>query len=115
MSKAAYNKLMTHTFTIESRKLDGEGNLVTTENHIGVKGFAEDVTVLTTDKKEEDASKPARIFLRDDAPIKSNLKEARWFITLTAPIQGTECEILRIERIADPRTGILHHYELLAR
>ncbi len=115
MSKAAYNRLMTHTFTLSKKKLDGEGNLDTTENHYGVKGFTEDIVILTTDRKEEEASKPARVFLKDDAPIEAKLTEGRWFIQMTAPAEGAECEVLRIEKIADPRTGILHHYEILVR
>ena len=108
---AEFNKLMTHDVTLKeiSRNVSGD---ISIENEDEIKGFVEYNQKKIVDKSGNDVISTAIVFLKNDAEIDLS-KE--YIIDQDSPQVRENMEVLIIEPIDDPRSGLTHHYELMVR
>ncbi len=112
---AEFRRLMTHEFDIIKHDRNVTGNLSEVERYTKVKGFIENKGVITISKSGEQTRASATVFFGNTAPITKEMEEEHWFIKQTKPVVGKEYRVLQVEELADPRTGKIHHYEVLTR
>ena len=112
MSMPEFKALMTHTVVIRKMEKNLTGDLSEVSNET-VKGFVEYGRHLKIEKEKETYISNAIVFLKDDCNIDTSYKY--WQIDQTAPVIKLKMEVLKIEAVDDPRTGNLHHYELIVR
>lgn len=102
--------LMTHRITLHHRQRDWEGNFETDVSTTGIPAFVEYGKKLVTNLKGEEVLATAIIFLRNDAPISP--EHPYWLIDQTSPYSRSGMEVISIDPISDPRTGVTHHFEV---
>lgn len=110
MNRAAFKRLMTHRVKIVKLERNYTGKLVPVTEYFNVPAFVQYGRRLVVDREGEEVSVAAIVFLRHDAPIKP--EHEHWEIT---HMPGYEMQVVRIDRIDDPRTGRVHHYEVAVR
>jgi hypothetical protein len=108
MSKATFNRLMTHRVKIVKMDRNYAGQLIPVSEFLNVPAFVQYGRKLVVDREGEEVSAAAIVFLRSDTPV--NPEHPYWEITHFHPMQ-----VISIDRIDDPRTGRTHHYEVAVR
>ena len=111
-SHSMLKKLMTHSLTIRKRERDWQGSF-SDKKTFSTRGFVQYGTKLVTDRKGEETTASAIIFLPDIAPIDPAYEH--WMIDQTTPYTREGMEVIRIDPVDDPRTGKIHHYEVAVR
>ena len=105
--------LMTHTVTIYKRGRSFTGDFVVLETNAGVKAFVEHGRKLVTNRKGEEVASTAIVYLADDAPLDTEYEY--YLIDMTAPYVRSGMEVILVESIDDPRTGVRDHLEVAVR
>jgi len=113
MSMAEFNSMMTHKILLKKRERNYSGDFAITSSIPNLDGFVEFGNFFVTNEKGEKMEAKAIVFLKDSCGIDVNHKY--WEIDQTAPYSRQNMEVLQVQPIDDPRTGITHHYELLVR
>jgi len=113
MSLASFNKLMTHTLTLKKRKRNSAGDFSVIETTENLKGFVEYGNHLITTEQDEELKAVAIVYFNDSLVI--DIDYPYWMIDQTAPQNRAGLEVLKINPIDDPQTGITHHYEIYVR
>ncbi|HQD86975.1 MAG TPA: hypothetical protein PK822_08735 [Bacillota bacterium] len=113
MSKAAFNRLMTHRVTIVKLKRDYTGKMASASEYYNVPAFVQYGRKLVVNREGEEVSASAIVFLRADTPL--DPQHEHWEITQTAPYSRGKMQVISIDPIDDPRTGVTHHYEVSVR
>lgn len=112
-SSAEFKSLMTDLINLRKRKRSVGGdfsNLTTTQD---LPAFVEYGNKLVTNKKGEEITATAIVFLQDDCGIDINWEY--WMIDQTSPYIRSNMEVINIDPIDDPRTGDTHHFEIAVR
>ena len=104
-----FARLMTHTLTIHRRERDWQGAFQTVLTTPGVRGFVEYGKRKVVNRKGEEVTAAAIVYLRNDAPV--DAEHPHWLIDQTAPHIRQNLDVIDIYPIDDPRTGNTHHYE----
>lgn len=113
MSLVEFNSLMTHTITLTKRKRNSNGDMQIVDTTPDLKGFVQYGNHLKVEKDGESFLSTAIVFLKDDCGIDPNYPY--YLISQTAPYIRNDMEVLKIDSIDDPRTGITHHFEIIVR
>jgi hypothetical protein len=110
MSMIEFNKLMTHSLSLRKRQRDGNGDFsdISSSN---VKGFVQFGNKIVIKKDNETFEANTIIFLKDDCGI--DISHPYWMIDQTAPQSRLNMEVLKIDPVDDPRTGLTHHFECI--
>ena len=113
MSMIEFNKLMTHDVNLKKIELDYK-NAKTVLSSQSLKGFVQYgnkmIRAERGDRAGEDVVSTAIVFLKDDAVI--DIEWENWEVDQTAPQTRSSLEVVKIDPIDDPRTGLTHHWEL---
>jgi len=112
MSMMEFNILMTHKILLKKRDRNYSGDFVILSSVL-LDGFVEFGNHLITNEKGEKVEAKAIIFLKDNCGI--DINHEYWMVDQTFPYVRKDMEVLKIDPIDDPRTGLTHHYELFAR
>lgn len=113
MSKATFNRMMTHRVKIVKLDRNYAGQLIPVSEFLNVPAFVQYGRKLVVDREGEEVSAAAIIFLRADTPL--DPEHEHWKITQTAPYSRGEMLVISIDPIDDPRTGETHHFEVAVR
>jgi len=112
MSMIEFEKLMTHTLTLRKRKRNESGDFSDISNST-LKGFVQFGNNLIEKSKDEKILSTAIIFLKNDCGI--DISHEYWMVDQTAPYVRPNMEVLKIDPIDNPETGLTHHFELMVR
>lgn len=113
MSKAVFNKLMTHRVTIVKLGRNYAGKLEPISEFFNVPAFVQYGRKMVVDREGEEVSASAIVFLRADTPM--DPQHEHWEIIQTAPYSRGKMKVITIDPIDDPRTGKTHHFEVAVR
>jgi hypothetical protein len=102
---AVYNSLMTQDILLIKRERDYTGSL-TDAVFTNIKGFVQYGRRRTVNRRGEEILATAIVFLKNDAPIEI---EHEWYGIFH---KGRTMDVETIDKIVDPRTNFLNHYEL---
>lgn len=112
MSMIEFEKLMTHTLTLRKRKRNESGDFSNISSSV-LKGFVQYGNNLIEKEKNETILSTAIVFLKDDCGIDINYPY--WMIDQTAPYSRPNMEVLKIDPVDNPQTGLTHHFEIMVR
>lgn len=107
MSTKSFEKLMTMTATVRKMGRDSSGNFETEAETVAVPCFFEHAARTFIDLKGETHRAAGTLFFKDDAPL--DITHGEWqFI-----VDGGTYVAAGLDKIHDPRSAALHHWEVL--
>lgn len=112
MSMIEFEKLMTHTLTLRKRDKNESGDFSDISS-VSLSGFVQFGNNLIEKSKDEKMLSTAIVFLKDDCGI--DISHEYWMVNQVAPYNRPNMEVLKIDPIDDPETGLTHHFELMVR
>jgi hypothetical protein len=110
MTNPKYKQLMTHKAKITQLGRNSEGDWVVAATYTDIPSFFEWGKKVVTDRKGEEVTAVATVFLMPDAPIVETSDQ--WKLEQTNPYSRQETTMIRVDPIDDPRTGKTHHLEV---
>jgi len=107
-----FKKLMSHKATVRQLGRNMEGDWTTLATYTNISCFFQWGNKVVRDKKGEEVTASAVVFMYPDSPVTDSGEDIYWEIEQTHPYSRNKTTMIRIDPIDDPRIGTTHHLEV---
>lgn len=114
MSLTSFVNLMTHKVDFIKLDRNYKGDWVQLSSK-KLDGFVEYGNIYTSSENGEVLHANAIVYLDDTAIPYIDIHHENYKINQTFPYTRNDLEVLKIDPIDDPRTGLTHHFEIYVR